>query len=75
MAEEELKMAWAWLHDWHLPDNPNGKGLPPEWALCRFQVLSKCQFVDTVGEAMWFTFLHRLLPSENKLAAIQMDIG
>ena len=37
--------------------NPNGKGLPLELALYRFWALSKCQFGDTVGEAMWRTFL------------------
>ena len=37
--------------------------------------LYKCQFGDTIGEAMWHTFLCRLLPCEDKLGAIQMDIG
>ena len=44
-------MAWAWLHDQDLLKDHNGKELPLEWALCRFQALSKCQFGDTVNEA------------------------
>ena len=52
----------------------NGKELPPEQALHRYQALSKCQFGDTVGEAAQHTFLHCLLPWEDKLVAVQMDI-
>ena len=52
MAEEELEMVWAWLHDQNLLDDPNGKELPLEWALCRFWALSKHQFGDTFDEAM-----------------------
>ena len=52
----------------------NDKELPLEWALCMYQALSKCQLGDTVGEATQCAFLHRLLPWEDKLAAIQMDI-
>ena len=74
-AEEELEMAWAWLHDRDLMMDYNGKELPPEWALCRYRALSKCQFGDTVDEAAWRTFLCHLLPWEDKLAAVQMDIG
>ena len=40
MAEEELAMAWAWLHDWDLLDDPNGKELSLDWAL---QVLGAFQ--------------------------------
>ena len=58
-----------------LLDGPNGKELPLEWALYRFRALSKCQFGDTVDEAAWYAFLHCLLPWEDKLVAIQMDIG
>ena len=53
----------------------SGKELPLEWALCRYRALSKCQFGDTVDEAAQRAFLHRLLPWEDKLAAVQMDIG
>ena len=53
----------------------NRKELPLEWALHRYRALSKCQFEDTVGEATWRTFLCHLLPWEDKLAAVQMDIG
>ena len=74
MVEEELEIAWAWLHNRDLLEDPDSKELPPEQALCRFWVLSKCQFGDTVGEAIQHDFLHRLLPCEDKLAAIQMDI-
>ena len=52
-----------------------GKELPPEWALCRYRALSKCQFGDTVGEAARRAFLRRLLLYKDQLAAIQMDIG
>ena len=65
----------AWLHDRDLLDNPNGKGLPPKWAFSRIWALSKCQFGDTVGETAHHAFLCYLLPCEDKLAAIQMDIG
>ena len=41
-TEEKLEMAWAWLHDQDLMMDHNGKELPPEWALCRYQALSKC---------------------------------
>ena len=53
----------------------NGKELPLEWALCRYLALSKCQFGDTVDEATWCTFLHHLLPWEDRLVAVQTDIG
>ena len=53
----------------------NGKELPPKWALCRYRALSNCQFSNTVGEAAWRTFLHCFLPWEDKLVAVQMDIG
>ena len=75
MAKDKLEMVWAWLCDQDLLDNPNGKELPPNCALHRLQALSKCQFRDTVGEAMGRAFLHHLLPCEDKLAAIQMGIG
>ena len=68
-------MAWAWLQDQDLTMDYNGKELPLEWALCGYQALSKCQFGDTVGEATWHAFLRRLLPWEDKLVAVQMDIG
>ena len=74
-AKEELEMAWAWLHAQGLLIDYNGKELPPEWALCRYSALSKCQFGDTVDKAAWCTFLHCLLPWEEKLAAVQIDIG
>ena len=48
----------------------NGKKLPPEWALCRYQALSKCQFGDTVDEATWRAFLRHSLPWEDKLVAL-----
>ena len=75
MAEEELEMVRAWLYVLDLLDDPNSKVLPLEWVLCRFRALSKCQFGDTVDETMWCTFLHCLLPCEDKLAVIQIDIG
>ena len=75
LVEEELEMARAWLHDRDLMMDYNGKELPPEWALCRYRALSKCQFGDTVDEAAHGAFLHHLLPWEDKLVAIQMDIG
>ena len=68
-------MVRAWLCDRDLMMNDNGKELPPERALCRYRALSKCQFGDTVGEAAWRAFLHRLLPWEDQLVAVQMDIG
>ena len=74
MADEELEMAWTWLHYQDLLDNPNGKELPPDWALFRFWVLSKCQFGDTIGEATQCGFLCCLLLYEDKLVAIQMDV-
>ena len=73
--EEELEMAWAWLHDRDLMMDDKGKELPPEQALHRYQALSKCQFGDTVGKAARHTFLHHLLPWEDQLAAVQVDIG
>ena len=69
-AEEELETAWACLRDRDLMMDDNGKELPPEWALCRYRALSKCQFGDTVDEAAQRTFLHCLLPWEDKLAAV-----
>ena len=75
MAEDELELAPIWLCDQDLLNGPNSKELPPEWALHRFWALSKCQFGETVGEAMWCAFLCHLLPCEDKLAAIQMAIG
>ena len=60
-AEEELEMAWAWLHDWGLLDDHNGRDLHLERALHRFRVLSKCQFGDTVDETAWHAFLCHLL--------------
>ena len=74
LVEEELETVRAWLPDQDLLMDHNGKKLPPEWALRRYRALSKCQFGDTVDEAAWHNFLGRLLPSEDKLAAIQMDI-
>ena len=75
LAEKELEMAWAWLRDQDLMMDHNDKELPLEWALFRYRALSKCQFGDKVGEAAWRTFLHHLLPWEDKLVAVQMDIG
>ena len=69
-AEEELEMAWAWLRDRDLMMDDNGKELSPEWALCRYRALSKCQFGDTVDEAARCAFLRRLLPWEDQLAAV-----
>ena len=40
-----------WLDLLDLLNDPNGKVLPPEWALCSFWALSKCQFRDPVGKA------------------------
>ena len=74
-AEEEMEMAWAWLCNRDLMMDDNGKELPLKWALHRYWALSTCQFGDTVDEAARHTFLHRLLPWEDKLVAIQMDIG
>ena len=51
-AEEELEMMWAWLHDQDLLEDHNSKNLPLEWAVCRFWALSKCQFGNTVVEAL-----------------------
>ena len=51
LAEEELEMARAWLHDRDLLMDYNGKELPLEWALHRYWALSKCQFGDTVDES------------------------
>ena len=75
MEEQELETMRTWLHNWDLLDDPNGKELPLEFALSRFWALSKCQFGDTVGQTTLHTFLHHLLPYEDKLAAIQTDIG
>ena len=69
-AEEELETARAWLRDRDLMMDDNGKELPPEWALCRYRALSKCQFGDTVDEAARCAFLRHLLPWEDKLAAV-----
>ena len=68
-------MVWAWLHDQDLMMDYNGKELPLEQALCKYRALSKCQFGDTVDEAARRAFLHCLLPWEDKLAAVQIDIG
>ena len=57
-----------------LLDDYSGKKLSLEWALHSFQVLSKCQFGDTVDEAIQHDFLHHFLPWEDKFAAVQMDI-
>ena len=67
-------MAWAWICDQDLTIDNNGKEIPPERALHRYRALSKCQFGDTVDEAAWHAFLRRLLPWEDKLVAIHMDI-
>ena len=75
MVEEELEMVWTWLYDQDLLDNPNGKELPLEWVLYRFQAFSKCYFRDTVGKTIRWAFLYHLWPCEDKLAAIQIDIG
>ena len=58
-------MARAWLHDRNLTIDDKGKELPPEWALCSYRALSKCQFGDTVGEAARCAFLCRLLPYDD----------
>ena len=63
--EEELETARAWLRDRDLTMDDQGKELPPEWALCRYRALSKCQFGDTVGEAAKRAFLCHLLPYED----------
>ena len=68
--EEELETVWAWLCDRDLMMDDDGKELPPEWALFRYRALSKCQFGDTVDEAARRAFLRRLLPWEDKLAAV-----
>ena len=73
-AEEELETAWAWLHDCDLTMDDDGTELPPDRALCKYQALSKCQFGDAVDEAIRRAFLHRLLPYEDKLVAVQTDI-
>ena len=75
LVEEELEMVWAWLLNQDLLEDHNNKELPLEWALCRFWALSKCKFGDTVDEATWHAFLHHFLSWEDKLAAIQIDIG
>ena len=75
MVEKELEMVGTWLHNQDLLDNPHGKELSPEWALLRFWAIFKCQFGDTVSEAVLCTFLHLLLLCEDKLVAVQMDIG
>ena len=75
LVEEELEMVRAWLCNCNLTIDYNGEEVPLEWAFCRYRALSKCQFGDTVDEATWHIFLHHLLPWEDKLAAIQMDIG
>ena len=75
LAEEEVEMARAWLCEQDLTIDYNGKELPLEWALCRYRALSKCQFGDTVDEAARRAFLRCLLPWEDKLVAVQMDIG
>ena len=69
-----MQIAQTWLYDWDLLDHPNGKELPPDWVLCRFWAFSKCQFRDTIGEAMRHNFLHHLLPCEDKFAVIQTNI-
>ena len=75
LTEEEPETAQAWLCDRDLLKDHNGKELPVEWALCRFWALFKCQFGDTVDEATWCAFLCSLLPWEDKLTAIQREIG
>ena len=74
LVEEELEMVRVWLRDRDLMMDFNGKEFPLEWALHRYQALSKCQFGDTVDEAARRNFLGGLLPWEDKLAAVQMDI-
>ena len=51
LVEEELETTRAWLHDQGLLMDYNGKELPLEWALCRYQALFKYKFGDTVDEA------------------------
>ena len=72
--EEKLEMVQIWLHDQDLLDNPNGKELSLEQALCKFLELSKCQLGDTIGKAPWHAFLCHLLLCGGKLTAIQMNI-
>ena len=74
-VEEELEMLRAWLRDRDLTMDNTSKELPLEWALHRYRALSKCQFGDIVDEAAWRAFLCHLLPWEDKLAAVQIDIG
>ena len=75
MVEEELEIAWISLCNKELLDYPKGKELPLDWALFCFWALSKCQFGGTVGEATQCGFLCHLLPCEDKLVAIQTNIG
>ena len=76
LAEDELEMARAWLHDRDLMMDYNGKELPLEWAFCRYRVFSKCQFGDThLMKPHGVPSCAIFLPWEDKLAAVQMDIG
>ncbi len=57
-----------------------GKGLlegteQPELVHRRYAALSKCKFGVAVSEAAKASFLQRLVPCENNLAAKQTDIG
>ena len=46
----------VWLYNQDLLVGANGKDLPPEWAVHRFWAISKCQFGNTVGEAVQIFF-------------------
>ena len=60
--KEELDMVLAWLYNRDLLIGTNNKDLLPEYAVCRFWALSKCQFGDTIGEDAWLAFLHCFVP-------------
>ena len=50
------------------------KELTPEGSIHRYRVLAKYQFGDTIGEAIWCAFLYYLVPCEDKLMVVQIDI-
>ena len=73
--KDEPDIAWTWIHDQVLLFGADSKEQPPEGVVHRFWVLSKYQFRHTVGKAIWCTLLRCLVLWEDKLMAVQMDIG
>ena len=68
--EEELEMAWAWVHDWDLLIGTKGKDLTLEHTVHRFWALSQCQFGKVIEETKWWVFFYCLLPCKAMLSVV-----